>query len=71
VGFIKSLSCKDIKSEVQYRIMNNNIYTDDVLFEVMTPLGFRVRVSLSHWELIITVKHPVMAGRELDVRKTL
>jgi len=51
--------------------MNNNTYTDDVLFEVMTPLGFRVRVSLSHWELIITAKHPAMEDRELDVRKTL
>jgi len=37
----------------------------------MTPLGFCVRVSRSHWELIITVKHPAMTGRESDVKKTL
>lgn len=37
----------------------------------MTPLGFRVRVSRSYWELIITVKHPVMAGRESDVKEVL
>jgi len=51
--------------------MSDNAYTDDVLFEAMTPIGFRVRVSRFHWELIITVKHPAMAGRESDVRKTL
>jgi hypothetical protein len=50
--------------------MSNNTYRDDVFFEAMTPLGFRVRVSRSHWELIITVKHPAMAGRESDVKKT-
>lgn len=37
----------------------------------MTPISFRVRVSRFHWELIITVKHPAMAGRESDVKKTL
>ena len=51
--------------------MSGNTSTDDVLFEVMTPLGFRVRVSRSYWKLIITVKHPAMAGRELDVKKIL
>lgn len=43
----------------------------DVLFEVMTPLGFRVRVTRGYWELIVSVKHPVMAGREDDVRNAL
>jgi hypothetical protein len=43
----------------------------DVLFEVMTPLGFRVRVTHAYWKLIIDIKHPVMAGREEDVRKAL
>lgn len=45
--------------------------TDDLLFEILTPLGFRVRVTRTYWELIITVKHPVMAGHENDVRDTL
>lgn len=35
------------------------------------PLGFRVRVTRAYWELIITVKHPVMAGHESDVKETL
>jgi len=43
----------------------------DVLFEVMTPLGFHVRVTHGYWDLIVSVKHPVMAGREDDVRNAL
>jgi hypothetical protein len=51
--------------------MNENLPTGDLLFEALTPLGFCVRVSRSYWQLIITVKHPVMAGRELDVKEAL
>ena len=43
----------------------------DILFEVMTPLGFRVRVTQIYWNLIVSVKHPVMASREDDVRSAL
>jgi hypothetical protein len=43
----------------------------DIFFEVMTPLGFRVRVTHAYWELIVTIKHPAMAGREEDVKKLL
>lgn len=42
-----------------------------LLFEVLTPPGIRVRVTRSYWELIVTLKHPVMAGREDDVKETL
>jgi hypothetical protein len=42
--------------------------TNDILFEVVTPLGFSVRVTRAYWELIVTVKHPVMRGREADVQ---
>ena len=41
------------------------------MFEVLTPLGFRVSVTRERWNLITTVKHPVMAGREEVVRTTL
>jgi len=44
---------------------------DELIFEVMTPLEFKVRVTRSYWELIVTVKHPVMAGREEDVKAAL
>jgi hypothetical protein len=42
----------------------------DLLFEVPTPLGFSVRVTRGRWELIATIKHPVMSGRESSVRLT-
>ena len=44
---------------------------DEILFEVLTPLGFIVRVSDNYWTLIVTIKHPVMHGRETDVQNTL
>lgn len=43
----------------------------DLLFEVLTPLEFRVRVTSERWKLIVTAKHPVMAGREGLVRSAL
>jgi len=39
----------------------------DILFEVSTPLGFRVRVTRAYWEFIVTVKHPVMRERAIEV----
>ena len=44
---------------------------EDMLFEVTTPLGFRVRVTHVYWKRIVDIKHPVMTGREEDVRKVL
>lgn len=44
---------------------------NDLLFEAQTPLGFSVRVTADRWKLIITAKHPVMAGREGLVRTAL
>ena len=41
------------------------------LFEVDTRLGFRVRVSASRWELIVTNKHPAMRGREREVERAI
>lgn len=43
----------------------------EVLFEALTPLGFRVLVTHERWNLITTVKHPVMLGRESSVKATL
>ena len=37
---------------------------DELLFDAQTPLGFTVRVTRRRWLLIISSKHPVMAGRE-------
>jgi hypothetical protein len=43
----------------------------DILFEVLTPLGFRVRVTRGYWEFIVTVKHPVMRERTAEVQDVL
>ena len=44
---------------------------EELLFEVLTPLDFTVRVSISYWNLIANIKHPVMAGLESSVKETL
>jgi len=43
----------------------------DILFDVLTPLGFHVRVSRAYWQIIIGIKHPIMAGHEKDVKAAL
>lgn len=47
--------------------------TDDggLLFEALTPLGFRVLVTRDRWALITTAKHPVMLRREAAVKSAL
>ena len=44
---------------------------EELLFEVTTPLGFPVRVTQAYWEIIVSIKHPVMAGHEEEVKHTL
>jgi len=44
---------------------------NEILFEVETPLGFRVRVTVDYWRVIVTIKHPVMLGREADIQEVL
>ena len=43
----------------------------DLFFEVPTPLGFSVRVTLAYWQRIVSIKHPTMAGQETIVQETL
>jgi hypothetical protein len=43
----------------------------NILFEALTPLGFTVRVTKEYWDIIIRLKHPVMAGCEAEVRQAL
>jgi hypothetical protein len=43
----------------------------DWLFDVLTPLDFQVHVTRPYWNLIVTTKHPAMAGRERDVEAAL
>ena len=51
--------------------MNKASPKDAVLFDVETPLGFSVRTTIGYWEIITSIKHPVMFGREADVKITL
>jgi len=44
---------------------------DDLLFDARTPLGFSVRCTRPYWDLISSQKHPVMAGKHDEVRRTL
>lgn len=45
--------------------------TEEVLFEVTTPLGFTVRCTRTYWEFVVMHKHPVLRGREREVQETL
>jgi hypothetical protein len=51
--------------------MPDNLPKGDLFFEVETSVGFRVRVTRPHWDLIVNVKHPVMKGHEADVQEAL
>jgi hypothetical protein len=51
--------------------MRDDPRSDDTMFEILTPLRFRVRVTRRYWNLIVSVKHPAMRGRERDVRQAL
>ena len=44
---------------------------DDILFNVETPLGFRVRTTRRYWDFLVSEKHPVMQDRENDVVEAL
>ncbi|MFN8644457.1 MAG: DUF4258 domain-containing protein [Candidatus Binatia bacterium] len=43
----------------------------DTVFDVDTPLGFRVHCTETQWDLIATTKHPPMRGRIDQVKATL
>ncbi len=44
---------------------------NDFLFEVITPLGFKVSTTERYWEIITTVKHPHIKGRESEAVSSL
>jgi hypothetical protein len=44
---------------------------DDLIFAVRTPLGFIVRCTRAYWQFIVSEKHPVMDGRENEVKDVL
>jgi len=42
-----------------------------VVFEVRTPVDFTVCETKATWSRIVAFKHPVMAGRESEIRLAL
>ncbi len=44
---------------------------EQILFVVDTPMGFSVQTTVSYWDLITTMKHPIMEGKLEDVKQTL
>ena len=44
---------------------------EKILFNVQTHIGYQFRVSKRYWEIIVTIKHPVMKSREKIVQRTL
>jgi len=38
---------------------------EESFFEENTPLGFKISVTKSYWEYIITTKHPHIKGRNM------
>ncbi len=44
---------------------------NEYLFDVNTPVGFRVHVTRAYWEFLITNKHPIMSNHLQDVINAL
>lgn len=42
-----------------------------IFFAVKTPLKVNVRTTVDYWEYLITIKHPIMKGKEDIVKVTL
>lgn len=43
----------------------------DLIFDIQTPLGFKVRCSKSYWENTILRKHNVLKGKVDEIIETL
>jgi len=43
----------------------------DVYFEVNTPLGVKIRTTKDYWKKIISIKHPIIAKYEKQVKESL
>jgi hypothetical protein len=42
-----------------------------LLFEVLTPMGFSVRCTREYWLAKVVGDHPIMAGRDQEVKAAL
>ena len=44
---------------------------EDVQFEITSVLGKGIRTTVTYWDKIIREKHPIMHGKEEDVKETI
>jgi hypothetical protein len=44
---------------------------DRICFSIRTPLNIDVRTTVPYWDYLITVKHPVMRGKENIIKEVL
>lgn len=44
---------------------------DPLFFNAETPLNCTIRVTTNYWIVITQIKHPIMAGQEIEVKLTL
>jgi hypothetical protein len=42
-----------------------------LLFSVQTPIGIEIRITTDYWGYLVSVKHPVMQGKEGIVQSVL
>ena len=48
-----------------------HLAVDELLFEVDTPLGYRVRTTCAYWEFLVRAKHPALRGRHTGIIQVL
>lgn len=46
-------------------------FEGNIFFAVKTPLDIDVRSTVNYWKYLITIKHPIMKGKEDIVKATL
>jgi hypothetical protein len=52
-------------------VLSKDYDHQQILFVVDTPIGFQVQTTVDYWELIVTIKHPIMKEKLEDVKQTL
>ena len=46
-------------------------FEGNIFFAVKTPLDINLRTTVDYWKYLITIKHPIMKGKEDIVKATL
>jgi hypothetical protein len=41
------------------------------LFDLLTPLGFKVHCTQEYWDFLVAEKHPALKGHEIEVQQAL